>query len=85
MWTTLNTIKGYITVKIKSLSAVAAAMALATAPVALNAESFDRGSAPVEGESELAGGGAGLLVVAAVAAISVGIFLANTDDDGVSA
>ena len=71
--------------KIKSLSAVAAAMALATAPVALSAESFDRGSAPVEGESEIGGGLGGFAVLGAVAAIAIVLMIDATDDDGVSA
>ena len=41
--------------KLKTLFAATAATSLAVAPVALNAESFDRNAAPVSGASELEG------------------------------
>ncbi|GAB5348077.1 hypothetical protein [Alteriqipengyuania sp. 357] len=72
--------------KIRNLAAAAAALSLVAAP-AVAEVSFDRTSAPVEGESEI--GGAPVLGALAVAAIIAGVLVATDvigdDDDGVSA
>ena len=65
--------------KLKNTLALAGAMAMVAAPVALNAESFDRAVAPVEGESELGGGA--IIGALAVAAIVAGIIIVASDDD----
>ena len=65
--------------KIRTMAAAAAALTLAAAP-AVAEVSFDRTSAPVEGESELGGGA--ILGALAVAAIIAGIIVAaDTDED----
>jgi hypothetical protein len=72
--------------KMKTLFAAAAASSLAIAPVALNAESFDRTVAPVAGESELEGENGILIAILAAAAVIAGIIIiADDDDDSVSA
>ena len=61
--------------KFRALSTAVAASALAFAPLAANAASADRASAPVGEESELAGGSGIILAVVAAAfviAIAVG-------------
>ncbi|MBB3032830.1 hypothetical protein [Alteriqipengyuania lutimaris] len=65
--------------KLKNTLALAGAMAVVAAPVAVNAESFDRAVAPVDSESELAGGA--LIGALAVAAIVAGIIIVADDDD----
>ncbi|WP_459787623.1 hypothetical protein [Alteriqipengyuania sp. 357] len=62
----------------RKIAIVATAMGLLAAPVA--AQSAARDVAPVEGESELAGGGAFLGAVT-VAALIAGIIIATDDDD----
>ena len=62
--------------KLKAISTVMAASALAFAPLAANAASADRASAPVSEESELGGGLGpiiilGLVAVAVVAAVAI--------------
>ncbi len=64
--------------KIRTMAAAAAALSLAAAP-AVAEVSFDRASAPVEGESELGGGA--ILGALAIAAIIAGIAIAATTDD----
>ena len=73
--------------KIKNFAALAAAASLAAAPVALQAApSMDRAAAPVEGESELAGGIGAAAVILAIGAIGIGaLLIAEDDDDPVSA
>jgi|TARA_R100000049_G_C1947108_1_gene92705 hypothetical protein len=74
--------------KLTKLSAIAAAISLAGAPVALQAASepapMTRASAPIDGESELGGiGAAG--VILALAAIGMGaLIIADDDDEAVS-
>ncbi|WP_370178372.1 hypothetical protein [Alteriqipengyuania sp.] len=70
--------------KIRTMAAAAAALSLAAAP-AVAEVSFDRASAPVEGESEIGGGA--LLGALAIAAIIAGVIVAaqSDDEDGVSA
>ena len=70
--------------KIRPMAAAAAALSLAAAP-AVAEVSFDRASAPVEGESEIGGGA--LLGALAIAAIIAGVIVAaqSDDEDGVSA
>ena len=70
--------------KIRTMAAAAAALTLAAAP-AVAEVSFDRASAPVEGESEIAGGAIlGALAIAAIIAAVV-IVADDNDEDGVSA
>lgn len=64
--------------KIRTMAAAAAALSLAAAP-AVAEVSFDRASAPVEGESELGGGA--ILGALAIAAIIAGIVIAASDED----
>lgn len=66
--------------KIRTLAAVAAVLSLATAP-AIAEVSLDRAPAPVEGESELAGGSGLLIAVLAAAAVIAGIVIASDGDD----
>ena len=64
--------------KFRSIALAGAAMSLAAAP-AFAEVSFDRASAPVEGESELAGGA--LIGALAVAAVIAGVIIIADDDD----
>ena len=68
--------------KMKNLSALAAAASLAIAPAALQAADapVERSAAPVEGESEVLGFGT-IGAVVAIIAIGVGIYLLADDDD----
>ena len=70
--------------KIRNVALAAAALSMAAAP-ALAQATFDRASAPVEGESELEGNGIIIGVLAAAAVIG-GIIIATDgdDDDSVS-
>ena len=72
--------------KLKTLFAATAATSLAVAPVALNAESFDRNAAPVSGASELEGENGIIIAILAAAAVIAGIIIIadDDDDDGVS-
>ncbi|RXZ64069.1 hypothetical protein [Pelagerythrobacter rhizovicinus] len=74
--------------KFRNLVAATAALSLATSPaIAQSAASAERVSAPVEGESKLAGGGSGvILAILAAAAVIAGIVIAvdGGDDDPVS-
>ena len=72
--------------KIRTMAAAAAALSLVAAP-AVAEVSFDRASAPVDGESEI--GGAPVLGALAVAAMIAGVLIAtdvvgDDDDEGVS-
>lgn len=71
--------------KIRTLAAAAAVLSLATAP-AIAEVSLARTSAPVEGESELAGGSSLLIAILAAAAVIAGIVIAvdGGDDEPVS-
>ena len=68
--------------KIRNLAAVAAAATLVSAPVV----AAERSAAPVEGESELAGGVGVVIGVLAAAAIITAVVIAADagDDDAVS-
>ncbi len=67
--------------KFRTLAAATAALSLAATPAIAEA-AFDRGSAPVEGESELGEGGSGTIIaIVAAAAIIAGIIIAADDDD----
>ena len=70
--------------KIGKVTLTAAAIALASAPIAGQAIAADRAVAPVSGESEL-GGGASLAIVFLLAAFVAGIWIAGDDDEPVSA
>ncbi|MEO0871702.1 MAG: hypothetical protein AAFY19_07035 [Pseudomonadota bacterium] len=66
--------------KIRNVAMAAAALSMAAAP-ALAQATFDRASAPVEGESK-AGGNSGIIIgVLAAAAVVGGIIIAADDDD----
>ena len=69
-------------IKMKNMSALAAAASLAIAPAALQAADspLSRTTAPVEGESEL-GGGAAVGVILLLGAIGMGALLIAEDDD----
>lgn len=58
-----------------------AAASLAATPIAINAATADRASAPVAGESELGGSGIGATVIIAALAAAGMIALLVTDDD----
>lgn len=62
-----------------------AAASLAATPIAINAATADRASAPVAGESELGGNGigAGLIIAAIAAAGMIALIVAEDDDDDV--
>ena len=64
--------------KIRTMAAAAAALSLAAAP-AVAEVSFDRAAAPVDGESELAGGA--ILGALAIAALIAGVVVAASDED----
>jgi hypothetical protein len=64
--------------KLRNVLAATAALTLAAAP-AVAEVSFDRTSAPVEGESELAG--SSLIIALLAAAAVVGAILIAVDDD----
>jgi hypothetical protein len=66
--------------KFGKVALAASAVSLAVTPAAFAAE---RVSAPVEGESEIGGGGATVAVLFAILALGVGIF-AGGDDEPVS-
>ncbi len=68
--------------KIRNLAAVAAAATLVSAPVV----AAERNAAPIEGESELAGGTGIIIGILAAAAVIAAIVIAvdDGDDDAVS-
>ena len=66
--------------KLKAISTVMAASALAFAPLAANAASADRASAPVSEESEL-GGGLGPIIILGLVAVAVVAAVAIDSDD----
>ena len=71
--------------KIRNVAMAAAALSMAAAPAIAQA-TFDRASAPVEGESEVGGGSGVIIGVLAAAAVIGGIIIAadSDDDEGVS-
>lgn len=68
---------------IRNIALAAAALSLAASPAIAEA-AFDRSSAPLEGESEAAGGLGLLLAVLGAAAVVGGIIVAADDDDPTS-
>ncbi len=73
--------------KFRNLVAATAALSLAASPaIAQSAVSADRASAPVEGESKMAGGSGVVIAILAAAAVIAGIVIAvdGGDDDPVS-
>lgn len=65
---------------IRNLALAAAALSLAATPAIAEA-AFDRSSAPLEGESEAAGGPGLLLGILAAAAVVGGIIAVSGNDD----
>ncbi|MHA7819208.1 MAG: hypothetical protein ACX930_06145 [Erythrobacter sp.] len=65
---------------IRNIALAAAALSLAASPAIAEA-AFDRSSAPLEGESEAAGGAGVLLGILAAAAVVGGIIVAASDND----
>ena len=74
-------LEGKKIMKLRTLSGAAAAVALASAPIALNAETYDRAPAPVDGASELEGENGILIAILAAAAVIAGIIIIADDDD----
>lgn len=69
----------------RNIALATAALSLAASP-ALAQTSFERTVAPVEGESEVAGGSTLLIALLAAAAVIAGVIvIADDDDDSVSA
>ncbi|MCP9222498.1 hypothetical protein MKP08_07035 [Erythrobacter sp. LQ02-29] len=66
--------------KTRILTAAATALALVSVPTMAQAE-VSRDAAPVEGESNLAGGSGVIIGILAVAAIIAGIVVAADSDD----
>lgn len=66
--------------RFKTLTLAAGAAALVAAPVAIQAQVADRAAAPVDGESELAGQGT-IIGVIALAVLAGFIALTASDDD----
>ncbi|GMN03239.1 hypothetical protein [Erythrobacter sp. MTPC3] len=66
--------------KIRTLALATAAVSLAASPAIAEA-AFDRTSAPVEGESEVAGGSGIIIALLAAAAIIGGIVIAADGGD----
>ena len=66
--------------KLRNLALATAALSLAASPAIAEA-AFDRSSAPIEGESEAAGGSGILLGLLAAAAVIGGIIIIADDDD----
>lgn len=74
--------------KIRTMAAAAAALSLVAAP-AVAEVSFDRASAPVEGEDGLEGSGGAILGVLGIGLIVTGVLVATDviggdDEEGVS-
>lgn len=72
--------------KLRNLVAATAALSLAASPAIAQSATADRASAPVEGESEMAGGSSTIIAILAAAAVIAGIVIAvdGGDDDPVS-
>ena len=71
--------------RLKTVSLVAAAAALGTAPIAAQAEIASRDMAPVSDEGELGGAvSSQLLILVAVAAVIVAGIVITDDDDPLS-
>ena len=66
--------------KLRNLAIAAGALSLATTPAIAEA-AFNRSSAPVEGESEAAGGAGLLIGILAATAVIGGIIVAASNDD----
>jgi hypothetical protein len=66
--------------KIRTLALATAAVSLAASPAIAEA-AYERANAPIEGESELAGGASIILALLAAAAVIGGIIIA-VDSDG---
>ncbi len=71
----------------KFLAPAVASIALAVTPIAAQATTADRASAPIDSTSELEGGSGIIIAILAAAAIIAGIIIAadNDDDEPVSA
>ncbi|RXZ66375.1 hypothetical protein [Pelagerythrobacter rhizovicinus] len=67
--------------KLRNLLPAVAAVSLAAAPVAAQAQVAERASAPVSNESELAGGFGPGLIIAAIAAVGILVLIVSDDDD----
>lgn len=67
--------------RLKNTTLAAAAVALAAAPVAIQAQAADRAAAPAEGAQELGGGSDGIIAIVAVAVLAAFIALTASDDD----
>ncbi len=67
--------------KLSSLSGALGVVALASAPIALQAKSAERTTAPTEQASELEGGTGIIIAILAAAAIIAGIIIIADDDD----
>ncbi len=68
--------------KFSKCAAALAAVSLAASPVVASAATVDRASAPVSGESEIGGGNTiGILALFAIAAFTIGIFVAGDDEE----
>ncbi len=65
----------------KKFALVGSALALAAAPVALQAQAADRAVAPVEGESEMGGGSETIIAVVALAVVAGFVIFTADDDD----
>jgi len=66
--------------KIRTIALAAGAFSLIASPAIAEA-AFDRANAPVEGESELAGGASFLFAILGAAAVVGGIIVASGGDD----
>ncbi len=65
----------------KKFALIGSALALAAAPVALQAQAADRAVAPVSGESELGEGNDTILAIVGLAVLAGFIVLTATNDD----
>lgn len=70
--------------KLRNALAVTAALTLAAAP-AVAEVNFDRASAPVEGESELAGSSLIIALLAAAAVVGAILIAVDDEDEPISA
>lgn len=70
--------------KLRNVLAATAALTLAAAPAVAEAN-FDRASAPVEGESELAGSSLIIALLAAAAVVGAILIAVDDDEDPISA
>ena len=70
--------------KLGKIAAAAAAVTLATAPIAAQADIGSRAAAPVAGEELGAGNSGAVLALFAIFALTVGIVASGGDDDAIS-